>query len=92
MIMHRIISVALTPKWHRGVNGEKLIFEGVNINARIEAELMNIVGADGRVVANSIATPENIWKAHKTVYEGIGHNDWANAIYEAYVKPLGISY
>ena len=56
-----IISVALTPKWHRGV-------------------------------ANSIATPENIWKAHKTVYEGIGHNDWANAIYEAYVKPLGISY
>lgn len=76
----------------RGVNGEKIIGAGVNINARIEAELMDIVGVDSRVLANNIATPENIWQAHKNVYEAIGRNDWANAIYEAYVKPLNISY
>lgn len=53
---------------------------------------MDIVGVDSRVIANNIATPEIIWQAHKNVYEAIGRNDWANAIYEAYVKPLNISY
>ena len=87
-----IISVALTPEWHRGVNGEMVIGAGVNINARIEAELMSIVGVNDRATANSIATPENVWQAHRNVYESIGHSDWANAIYEAYVKPMGINY
>ena len=87
-----IISVALTPKWHRGVNGEKIIGEGININSRIENELMDIVGVNNRVSANRIATPEQIWHAHKKVYEDIGHKDWASAVYEAHVKKLGIRY
>lgn len=87
-----IISVALTSKWHRGVNGEKIIGEGVNINARIENELMSIMGVNNRKIANSNATPEQIWQAHKKVYIDIGQSDWASAIYEAYVEKLGISY
>ena len=87
-----IISVALTPKWHRGVNGEKIIGEGININSKIENELMKIAGVDNRVSANRIATPEQIWQAHKKVYENIGHEDWASAVYQAYVKKPGINY
>ena len=53
---------------------------------------MEIVGISDRKIANEIASPEQIWKAHKNVYEGIGHYDWAEAIYDAYVKGLGIKY
>lgn len=87
-----IISVALTPMWHRGVNGEKIIGVGTNINWKIENELMRIVGVDNKRIANRIATPEQIWQAHKKVYENMGHDDWASAVYEAYVKKLGIDY
>lgn len=38
------------------------------------------------------ATMQQIWQAHKEVYEAIGQSDWAHAIYEAYVKPNGIKY
>lgn len=59
---------------------------------KLKFELMRIVGADNRILANSIATTEDIWHAHRNVYESIGKSDWAQAIYKAYVKPLGIDY
>lgn len=76
-----IISVTLTPKWHRGVNASKIIGEGKNITGSITQR-----GA----VKNS--TPEQIWQAHRNVYERMGHTDWAEAIYDAYVKKLNIPY
>ncbi|MBU3218117.1 hypothetical protein LL033_22130 [Clostridium estertheticum] len=38
-----IISVHLTPKWHRGVNGSKIIGEGKNINNAIEREIKKLL-------------------------------------------------
>lgn len=87
-----IISVALTPRWHRGVSGQKIIGEGINIDNRISNELVNITGAKNKKSATAMASTEQIWQAHRNVYESIGQYDWANAVYSAYVKPLGINY
>jgi RHS repeat-associated protein len=87
-----ILSVPLTPKWHRGSGGEKIISEGENINNAIEKELKTITGAKTQRGAANIASTEQIWQAHRNVYESMGHADWANAIYDAYVKKLDIPY
>lgn len=86
-----IISVALTPESHRGSGGEKVIGAGTNIDKKINAELQKIM-ATNSASSTSGATAEQVWQAHRNVYESMGHEDWANAIYEAYVKPKGISY
>jgi Spy/CpxP family protein refolding chaperone len=87
-----IISVALTPKWHRGSGGEKLIAEGKNINDAIEKQLKAITGSRTQRGAVSSATPEQIWQAHRNVYEGMGQNSWAKSVYDKYISPLGIPY
>ncbi len=87
-----IISVALTPKWHRGSGGEKLIAEGKNINDVIEKQLKTITGSSTQRGAVSSATPEQVWQAHRVVYEGMGQNSWAKAVYDKYISPLGIPY
>ncbi|MBU3179423.1 hypothetical protein KPL47_24440, partial [Clostridium estertheticum] len=87
-----IISVPLTPKWHRGVNSSKIIGEGKNINNAIEREIKKITGTNTQRAAIKNATPEQIWQAHRNVYEGMGQKDWAEAIYSAYVKNLKIPY
>ncbi len=71
--------------WHRFTNGEKTIEAGVNVDSRISKELKKLTGGGAY-------TAEDIWKAHRNVYESIGQKDWAEAVYEAYVKPLGICY
>ncbi|EMS70458.1 hypothetical protein CTER_3868, partial [Ruminiclostridium cellobioparum subsp. termitidis CT1112] len=87
-----IISVALTPKWHRGSGGEKLIAEGKNINDAIEKQLKTITDSSTQRGAVSSATPEQVWQAHRVVYEGMGQNSWAKAVYDKYISPLGIPY
>jgi hypothetical protein len=76
-----IISVALTPKWHRNLGGM-----GTNLDAKIMAELARMNAPAGT------ATVEQIWKAHRNVYERLGQPDWAHAIYDAYFSSRGIPY
>ena len=77
-----IISVPLVPRWHRGVKGEKIIGEGLNIDNLIMNELKHITGQSNFQVAHDVATAEQIWQAHRNVYERIGQADWAEAVYE----------
>ena len=86
-----IISVPLTSRWHRGVGGST-IGQGINIDAKINRELKKITGSATVRMAKASATAEQIWQAHRNVYYDIGQGDWADAIYEAYVKKLGINY
>ena len=86
-----IISVPLISRWHRGV-GSKTINHCVNIDAKINRELKSITGQATNRAAKAVATAEDIWHAHRNVYHAIGQDDWAGAIYEAYVKKLGIAY
>lgn len=74
----------LTPQWHRNVNSSM----GNNIDGLINSELDKILANTGR---NSVGVQE-IWEAHRNVYEKIGQSDWANAIYEAYVKKFNVPY
>ena len=87
-----IISIPLVPRWHRGVKGEKIIGEGLNIDNLILNELKHITGQSNFQVAHDVATAEQIWQAHRNVYERIGQADWAEAVYEAYFKKMGIKY
>lgn len=86
-----IIAVGLTPLWHKGVKAEKLLGIGNNLDNIINNELARISGKSYKV-AKQTATAEQIWKAHRNIYEKIGEKDWAKAIYNAYVKKLGIKY
>lgn len=54
----------------------------------INTELSKILTNSGK---NSAGVQE-IWQAHRNVYEKIGQTDWANAIYEAYVKKFNVPY
>jgi subtilisin family serine protease/peptidoglycan hydrolase-like protein with peptidoglycan-binding domain len=78
-----IISVALTPTWHRNVKRM-----GKNLDNLITTELKTILTNSGKTTAGV----QEIWKAHRNVYESIGQPDWAMAIYEQYVKKFGVSY
>lgn len=86
-----IISVPLTLRWHRGV-GAKTIGQGMNIDSKINGELKKITGSATVKAAKRTASAEQIWQAHRNVYTKMGQEDWAKAIYEAYVKSMGISY
>lgn len=79
-----IISVPLTPQWHRNVNSAM----GNNIDNLINSELDKILTNTGK----SSAGAKEIWEAHRNVYEKIGQSDWAKAIYEKYVRGLNIPY
>lgn len=83
-----IISVPLSPLYHRGVNGERIVGAGTNIDARITSRLKSIMGS--KDISN--ATPEQIWQVHRDVYESIGQKTWAEAVYNTYVRPMGINY
>lgn len=87
-----IISVSLTPLNHRGSGGSKIIGAGKNINDAVQKELKKITGSQTERAAIKNATPEQIWQAHRNVYEKMGQREWAQAIYQAYVKPLGKPY
>ena len=76
-----IISVPLTPKWHRNVGGF-----GDNLDNLISKEL----GKFGATPAS--ATVDQVWKAHRNVYARAGYIDWAEAIYEAYFRPKGVQF
>ena len=75
-----ILSVALTPKWHRNVGGF-----GINFDATITSEL-KALGTSPKD-----ATIKQIWLAHKNVYGRAGYSEWADAIYETYFKKLGVA-
>ncbi|WP_152754121.1 hypothetical protein, partial [Clostridium estertheticum] len=79
-----IISVSLTPQWHRNVNSAM----GNNIDNLINSKLDSILTNTGK----SSAGVQEIWEAHRDVYEKIGQSDWANAIYEGYVKKFNVPY
>lgn len=83
-----IISVALTPLHHRGVAGVQVIGVGSNIDSQITTKLQNIMGS--KDISN--ATPEQIWRAHRDVYTSLGQTTWAEAVYNTYVRPMGIKY
>jgi hypothetical protein len=76
-----IISVPLTPKWHRNVGGF-----GNNLDAVINAEIRTLGSTP------SSASAEVIWQAHRNVYLRHGYREWAEAIYEAYFKSRGIAF
>ena len=38
------------------------------------------------------ASVQQIWTAHRSVYEELNHPEWAEAIYDAYFQSRGISY
>ena len=63
----------------------------MNIDDRINKALSRITGMDYKN-AKKNATLQQIWQAHKEVYESIGQSDWAHVIYDVYVKPKGIQY
>ncbi|MDE7417716.1 MAG: hypothetical protein K2N44_15670, partial [Lachnospiraceae bacterium] len=86
-----ILSVALTKLWHRAVGAKETGDLGVNIDDRINKALERITGMNYKN-AKKNATMQQIWQAHKEVYESIGHSDWAHVIYDAYVKSKGIQY
>ncbi len=86
-----ILSVALTKLWHRAEGAKKTGGLGVNIDDRINKALSRITGMDYKN-AKKNATLQQIWQAHKEVYESIGQSDWAHVIYDVYVKPKGIQY
>jgi len=83
LTIEEIISVPLTPGWHRNVNGV-----GINIDNAITTKMQSIMTNLG----TTTKTPEIIWQAHREVYEKIGQSDWASAIYKAYIEPKGIPY
>jgi hypothetical protein len=76
-----IISVALTPQWHRNVGGG-----GINLNDTIMRELR------GQGATPASATIDQIWQAHRNTYTRLGQEHWAQAIYDAYFKSRGVSY
>jgi hypothetical protein len=65
----------------------KIIGEGANLDHLIDGVLMQRFGASP---AN--ASVEQIWIAHREVYKSLGREDWAKAIYEAYIQGRGIAY
>lgn len=75
-----IISVPLTPQWHRNVGGF-----GDNLNNLISRELqaMGVIGAP---------TAEQEWMAHRNIYHRAGFSEWTDALYIKYFKPMGINY
>ncbi len=77
----QIISVALTPRWHRNVGSW-----GQAISPRITRELQLL----GTTPAN--ATAGEIWVAHRNVYHRLGQPEWAQAVYDSYFKSRGLSY
>ena len=82
----RIIAVALTPANHRNVGGLSEIGAGANIFRQVNERLTRL----GTSVEG--ASIENIWKAHKRVYEEMNHPEWAKAIFEAYFQGRGIAF
>jgi hypothetical protein len=77
----QIIAFPLNPKLHINKGGE-----GINIFDLIKKRIESF----GANVGN--ATPEQIWRAHRDVYNDIGHPEWAEAVYTAYFKSLGITH
>ncbi len=83
-----IIAVALTPISHYNQGSVRVALGGnVNIHQRIMSRL-----SEYGVTVPTNASVEQIWKAHRSVYDDIGHPEWAEAIYEAYFKSKGISF
>lgn len=79
--LDEIISVALTPRWHRNVGGV-----GNNLDASIVRRLRDF-GINPRA-----ASPKQVWQAHRDVYNDIGYEDWAHAVYDAYFKGTGVDF
>ena len=36
--------------------------------------------------------PEEVWRAHRDVYNRIGREDWSKLIYETYFEKIGVAY
>jgi RHS repeat-associated protein len=75
------ISVALTPMWHRNVG--KM---GTNLDDAISKELQALGTTKSR------ASVEQIWQAHRNVYDRAGYHEWSSALHKAYFEPLGVAY
>ena len=75
-----VISVALTPPWHRNVGG------GIHLNAMRMRGLRGLGGTPASVRI------DHLWQAHRNVYVQIHHENWAQAIYNAYFWSRGVSY
>jgi hypothetical protein len=76
-----IIAVALTPSQHRNVG---------QMGSNIDSLIMDRLKQFGTTAEN--ATLEQIWRAHRGVYDEMRHPEWAEAIYTAYFKDKGISF
>lgn len=84
---NKIIAVPLTPLNHRNVGGPSI---NIGAGSNIVASLQAAFDAMGTTVEKAGAS--QIWQAHKSVYIELGHEEWANAVHEAYFKSMGIPY
>ena len=75
-----IIAMPLTPNNHRGKMG-------TNIDYLIKKELISI-GKNFK----GLSRAEQIWQAHRNVYQRMGYNDWAQAVHKAYFQGRGIKF
>ena len=73
-----ILAVPLTPGQHRNVGRW-----GRNLDYMIENQMR-------RMGVQDIADPtrEELWQAHRSVYQRIGRTDWSDAIHEEYFSDL----
>lgn len=92
-----IIAAPVLRRYHRAVNGiiktpgQPLgIPYGVidaNLDVMITSYLEQRLG-----VPRASATLHQVWVAHREVYMRLGQGNWADAVYELYVKPRGVPY
>jgi hypothetical protein len=83
-----IISIPLTPGWHRNLDNPLPTVRNRGVN--IDREILTEVRKSAPSVSE--ATPAQIWDAHRYVYTRIGREDWAKAVYDTYFRPLGVPY
>ena len=92
-----IIAAPVLPRYHRAVNGIVKpssrplgIMYGV-IDSNIDIMITNYL-EQRLMVSPQSATLEQVWVAHREVYQRLGQESWANAIYELYIARKGIPY
>lgn len=92
-----IISAPVLPRYHVARNGvvkSKGVPFGVPygiIDTNYDVEISNYLTQRLGVMPEN-ASLQQVWKAHRDIYLRHDQVDWANAIYELYVKPKGISF
>lgn len=92
-----IIAAPVLRRYHRAVNG---IAKTPNrplgvpygiIDSNIDAMVTNYI-EQRLMVSRQNATLQQVWVAHREVYLRLGQGNWADAIYDLYIRPHGIPY